>query len=431
MSAVTTADAPTYECCPNCGRTVPADPRFVTWCDGCEWNVDPLAEPVTVPGWRRRLETRLADGLYRELERGRLQRPGWDLARVAAALLSVLVLLVPVGCLAFAVFAVLSYRPLWFGILLALVALGIGWLFCPRPNRLYADDVVVERDQAPVLFRVLDAVADAVGTDRVAAVVVDAKPNLWFARIGLRGQPVVGIGLPLWLGLGPQERVALLAHELGHGRNGDARHGWLVGNARGVLDELLRTFHEQPLDDYRHELGHDLGASAMENTVNLAGRFVNAVCGGLVRAYATVLDRVELRSNQRGEYLADRVAARVAGSEATARALDRLVLGDAAYRALERTVRYQPDADPAATVRRAVGEIPARELERRLRQARLRETRIDVSHPPTYLRSRLVRAQPVPVAQVVLQRMDANTTDTELVTAAAPVLKVLSRPDPD
>jgi hypothetical protein len=103
---------PTYQRCPECGKTVPVDRRFVTWCEHCEWNVDPGAKDLDpVPGWQVRLETRLADTLYRELERGRIQRPGWDLARVTAYLLSLLVLILPIGFAVFGVFAVLNYRP--------------------------------------------------------------------------------------------------------------------------------------------------------------------------------------------------------------------------------------------------------------------------------------------------------------------------------
>lgn len=415
----------TYQRCPECGRTVPADRRYMTWCEHCDWNVDPTGERREVPAWRTRLETRLADSLYRELERGRIQRPGWDLARVTANLLSLLVLLIPIACLALGIFALLSYRPLWLAIAIAAVAFGAVVVFTPRPPGLPRDACVLGPDDAPVLFRTLDAIAGKLGTAKVYAVVVDEEPNIWFGRFGWARRPVVGIGLPLWLGLGPQERVAILAHELGHGRNGDAGQGLLLGGAEGVLDELLRTFHAQPLDDFRRDLGYHPNAGEMEATVNTATRIVNATVGGLVRAYAGLLNRVAMRGSQRAEYLADRAAATVAGSEATANALERLTLAETAHRALERALRYEPDADPVAAVRRAVTEIPKRELERRLRVSRLRETRIDGSHPPTYLRAKLVRAQPVPVAAVVLGSSEAAVTDAELMRTAGPVLRLI------
>lgn len=422
---------PSYENCPQCGRTVPVDRRFVTWCEHCEWNVDPTGKDLDpVPAWRARRETRLADALYRELEHGRIQRPGWDLARVTAYGLSLALLVLPIGAYVYGVYAVLNYRPLWVGILIGAIAVSIGWLLTPRPARLDPDALTVGPDEAPILFRTLDAIASELGTPPVRRVVVETEPDLWFARIGWRREPTLGIGVPLWLSLRPQERVAVLAHELGHGRNGDARHGSVVAAAEGVLAELRRTFAGGELDEYRRDLGYMVGANAQEAQVNAASRFVNATFGALVRWYAALLNRADLRAGQRAEYLADRTAATVAGSEATAHALERLVLAEPAYRALERAVRYERDLDPVTAVRRAMTEVPARELDRRLRVSRLRDARTDATHPPTYLRARLVRVRPVPTAAVVLGLSDAASTDHELIRAARPALQELGNPAP-
>lgn len=286
------------------------------------------------------------------------------------------------------------------------------------------------RAELPVLFRTLDAIAERLGTPPIAQVVVDLEPNLWFARTGWRRRPTVGIGVPLWLALRPQERVAVLAHELGHGHNGDARHGAVVAAAHGVLAELHETFAGGPLDDCRRDLGYMVGADAMETPVNTVTRLVNATFGALVRGYAAVLGRADLRAGQRAEYLADRTAATVAGSEATAHALERLVLGESAYRALERAVRYEREQDPVALVRRTVTGIPARELDRRMRVSRLRDSRTDSTHPPTYLRARLIRVRPVQTATVVLGLSDAATTDHELMRIAQPALHELANPAP-
>jgi Zn-dependent protease with chaperone function len=205
--------------CPQCAHQMRVDKRYVTWCDRCDWNVDPSPLDNTYPAWRQKLEHRLADTLYRELERGAVHRPGWDAARVAAYLLSGLLLLLPLAALLGGLGLLIFYRPLWLSIPLALIAFATALLFRPRAHRLDPEAHVVTRDQAPRLYDVLDQIAEAIGTQRVAAVVVDTEPNIWFARIGWRFRPVVGIGLPLWIGLGPQERVAILAHELGHGRN--------------------------------------------------------------------------------------------------------------------------------------------------------------------------------------------------------------------
>jgi Zn-dependent protease with chaperone function len=417
--------------CPQCAHQIRVDKRYVTWCDRCDWNVDPSPPDTRYPAWRQKLEHRLADTLYRELERGVVHRPGWDAARAAAYFLSGLLLLLPLAALLGGLGLLIFYRPLWLSIPLALIAFAMALLFRPRAHRLDPEAHVVTRDQAPRLYDVLDQIAEAIGTQRVAAVVVDTEPNIWFARVGWRFRPVIGIGLPLWIGLRPQERVAVLAHELGHGKNGDARHGWIVGSARSILSELHEAFSEQPLDEFRRDRGYDLNAGIAEADVNLYTRIVNATVGSLVRGYARLLDKADLRSSQRAEYLADRKAGEVAGSDATATALERLTLGETGYRALERALRFKRDLDPLEAVRLAVAEIPAREIERRVRASRIRETRTDSGHPPTYLRTKLLRTRPATAASVVLGLNDNARIERELAAAGEPALAELRREFPD
>ncbi|MEV8374631.1 M48 family metalloprotease [Kribbella sp. NPDC056861] len=408
--------------CPQCGQQVPQDAQYVTWCDRCDWNVDPTGPTEQQSAWRRRLEHRLTDTLYAELQRGAIQRPGWDAARIAAYLLSAVILLLPLAGLLGGIALLVFYRPLWLSALLSIIPLALAVLLRPRVNTPDPDTHLVYREQAPQLFALLDKIATAIGTKPVAAVAVDAEPNVFFARIGWRFVPVVGIGLPLWAGLRPQERVAVLAHELGHGKNGDARHGWVVGWATAILDELSETFSEQPLDQYRQELVY---ATDSDTGPSLLTRVVNATVGGAVRGVRWVLTRIDLRSGQRAEYLADRRSAEIAGSEAAARALEQLVLAETSYRALERAVRFGADVEPLQAVTRAVSAVPAREIERRLRVSRLRDTRIDASHPPTNLRVKLIRARPATSAQVVLGTDESRAIDRELSATAEAVLKEL------
>jgi Zn-dependent protease with chaperone function len=414
--------------CPQCAQQIRADSRYVTWCDRCDWNVDPSPADDQYPAWRQKLEQRLAETLYRELERGQVHRPGWDAARIAAYVLSALLLVLPLLSLLAGIALLVFYRPLWLSIPLALLAFGLVFLFKPRSHRLDADAEVVHPDQAPGLFALLGQIADAIGAQPVHAVVVDTEPNIWFARIGWRFRPVIGIGLPLWGGLQPQERVAILAHELGHGKNGDARHGWVVGAARSILYELQETFSEQPLDRYREDLSywHNPDATPM----SVLTKVINATVGGVVRGYAWLLDKVDLRSSQRAEYLADRKAGEIAGSEAAAVALERTLLTDTAYRAMERALRFEREVEPLLAIRRAVTEVPRREIERKLRVSRLRETRTDATHPPTYLRTKLLRTRPATTARVVLGLNENRAIDRELQPAADAVLATLRREFP-
>ncbi len=312
--------------CPQCSQQLPVDARYVTWCDKCDWNVDPTALTDQAPAWRQRLEHRLADTLYRELEHGRIHRPGWDLARVTGYLLSAVILLLPLAGLLGGIALLVFSRPLWISALLSLVPFSIAVLFRPRPNRLSHDAHLVHRDQAPLLFALLDRIATAVGTKPVGVVALEAEPNIYFLKAGWRFTPVVGIG--------------------------------------------------------------------------------------------------DLRAGQRAEYLADRRAAETAGSDAAAWALERSVVAETSYRALEHALRFGSELEPLEAATRAVREIPAREVERRLRVSRL-ETRIDSTHPPTNLRVKLIRARPAQHALVVLGTDESRAIDRELAGPAEAVLAEL------
>jgi hypothetical protein len=154
-------------------------------------------------------------------------------------------------------------------------------------------------------------------------------------------------------------------------------------------------------------------------------RMLNSTIGVLVRGIAWLLERLRLRSDQRAEYLADRKAGEIAGSEAAVHALERLLLADASYRAMERALRFPTEIEPREAVRRAVTEVPAREIERHVRASRVRETRTDSAHPPTYLRTRLLRTRPATSAQVVLGIDKSRAIDRELGPVAQKVLAEL------
>ncbi len=131
--------------------------------------MDPTGPTDQTPAWRRRFEHRLADTLYRELEHGNIHRPGWDAARVATYLLSAVILLLPLAGLLGGIALLVFSRPLWVSVLMSIVPFSIAILFRPRPNHLAPDAHLVHRDQAPLLFALLDRIATAVGTKPVGA----------------------------------------------------------------------------------------------------------------------------------------------------------------------------------------------------------------------------------------------------------------------
>lgn len=77
-------------------------------------------------------------------------------------------------------------------------------------------------------------------------VLLGAEWNASAATVGLRRTRVLMIGLPLFLCLRPQERVALLGHEMGHFADGDLRTSLLTRPALetfGILADLFYPSH--------------------------------------------------------------------------------------------------------------------------------------------------------------------------------------------
>ncbi|MEV0381997.1 hypothetical protein [Nonomuraea sp. NPDC050643] len=174
-------------------------------------------------------------------------------------------------------------------------------------------------------------------------------------RIYGRRRRVVEIGYPLWLILTPQERVALLAHEMAHSSNGDGRHGLVVSSAMhslGVLHDVTR-FDWQP-------------------------------------------------------------GARAAGAAAMGSLLDGLATrAHSAVRFLETSAHFVKPEDLWASLRAAVDGVPDSELERRRRAGRLEELRVDQTHPATYLRMEWVAGLAYPEARVRATEMEVIERELE------------------
>jgi Zn-dependent protease with chaperone function len=117
--------------------------------------------------------------------------------------------------------------------------LGVAFVLRPRLGHLApltdrAD--VVERTSAPELFGLVERIAAEVGAPMPHVLLIGRTLNAFTTTVGLRRRRVLCLGLPLWATLGPQERVALVGHELGHFVNGDVRRGPLTRVATRVDD---------------------------------------------------------------------------------------------------------------------------------------------------------------------------------------------------
>jgi len=105
---------------------------------------------------------------------------------------------------------------LWLPIRIVIGGLLVGLFASVQPFHRSREEreFVLDRDDAPELFGLVDQVATSVGTTGVHRNIVSSDYNASYSR--QRRQPTLEIGLALWVVLLPEERIALLGHEMGH-----------------------------------------------------------------------------------------------------------------------------------------------------------------------------------------------------------------------
>ncbi|GLW72405.1 hypothetical protein Kpho02_47040 [Kitasatospora phosalacinea] len=408
--AVPVQAAPAAERCPQCGAPVAPQERFPTWCPSCEWNLLP-PEP-SLDGLPPRARRRAEREKRREEKRRREVRArteevfrlvaegGSDLehgASVGAFLLAGAVHLVSLAVLLTGVSLVAGW-PLggWPARVLGVIALAVAFLLRPRLGRPERSGVLT-REAAPTLYGLVDLVSAELGAPKVDSIVVTSAFNASFGTYGLRRHRQLEIGLPLWTVLTRQQRVALLGHEIGHCVNGDSRRGVWTGSAVNALDEWYVLTY--PARD--NETNANLFV-AIASTVTV---LVLGVLNLGVRALRGLMHRLHLRSGQAAEHRADLMAARLA-SPRDARGMlvalfnkPTLDVVLTRQRALPRAGgRAARAAGPLPGLWEALAEaarsVPPTEVERRVRLSEREVSTTDASHPPTYLRLRLLASAP-------------------------------------
>jgi heat shock protein HtpX len=398
--------------CPRCQTTTVSERDAAPWCPACEWNLSAY-EPRRRPpefGWRwvdRRshaIAYRLSSRQFTALAGRTVDRPGWGLARLSLAVAGTLFLLGIVACFAAGVYLTIAY---WFGPLtivgLLMVVFTIG--LRPRLGRVDKAAIVLRREQAPALHDLIDRAASAAGSRPPRLVTVDEHFNASTDVLGLRRRRVLNIGLPLWASLPPQQRVALLGHELGHFVNGDSRRGVLTDlplRTVGWLRQVLR-----PTGSWRRR----------HRNSRLLEMLFDAILAVLTRMLwcaQVLIYWVTMRDSQRAEYLADELAARVAGSRAAVEVCDTLVVLDGLATTVTAAIRRREGPDAWLTAADAARERLAPRLPRLRQLSQRDDASLFASHPPDGLRARMLESRPYVDPAVVLTEAESARIDAEL-----------------
>lgn len=401
--------------CLMCGEPVPAAGNYPTWCPSCEWGIPKPAEQEQ--GFLRSLvnrwSARQVEALFQQVSGTTVQRPGWGLARVVSYALAMVIHLSCVALFAVGVWLIVA-MPNVVTVILGIIALFLAYELRPRLGSFRRLRNVRYRDDAPVLFGVLDQVAAEVGAKPVHGVVADGSWNASYSSVGWRRRRVVTLGLPLWDALSADQKVAVLGHEFAHGVNGDARHGVIVGTSLGTLARLYSVLWPDPLLQAR--------LRRRRETAQQLGQAIQALLRWVIAAVFMTQQLISLRAGQRAEYLADAIGARVASPVSMADALDAMVTGsDTCKMVIERHVSRKlhsvssgSDPDFWDELRSALEAVPGSELERRRRVSKHALMQVTDTHPPAHLRISMLRGLPPGDAPVSLSAAQEDKIRAEL-----------------
>ncbi|MGC4847709.1 M48 family metallopeptidase [Micromonospora sp. DT15] len=282
---------------------------------------------------------------------------------------------------------------------------GLAIALRPRFGRLDPELEVLTRDQAPELFGLIDEVATAVGAPAPDVVGVDNTINAYAGTVGLRRRKVLGLGLPLWGSLPAGGRVALLGHELGHFVNGDPRRGLLTQPAFTMLGSAADLFRP---------VRTSVGTGLVEMLGDALGRAFQWVVSRVLFVAYLLLVTVALRDSQRAEYLADEMAARVAGTTAATDFLDTLLATESLALAVRRESRagHGPDRWRSALAESRAAKADQLAL---LRQLSVRdEASLFAAHPPVGMRRQMLAERAWQDPSVVLTEARMERIDAEL-----------------
>lgn len=127
------------------------------------------------------------------------------------------------------------------GVLAALGAVTVLWALRPRGwfSRERNEAKPLPRESFPQLFALLDQVATRAGTRAPSKVYLSAEATAFIGMerrwFGLKREPMVGLGLPLFAFLTREELASVLAHEYGHQTGGDLSLGpWVYRTRRSI-----------------------------------------------------------------------------------------------------------------------------------------------------------------------------------------------------
>jgi heat shock protein HtpX len=352
------------------------------------------------------LGDRLGESLEREVSSGASLRPRWTLALTSAAVIATMVYAGALGIAAAGATMIAVGWPNAGLTALGAVLLGFGLVTCPRPFGRSRALRGLRPESIPQLHAAIEQVARALEVSPPDIVLFDMRFNASWGHDGWRQRRVLRLGVPLLASLDVSQTIALLAHELAHERNGDARRGRIIGSSLASLSSVIGGLAPQRTQAFR-------GLAVLG--VLLANALL-WLCRQPLRGLLALQVHLLFRDSQRAEYLADDLAASVAGTDAVI-ALHDSTLAATSVQTIIRRVTLTDDRAGSTLIddlRAATSASDPEKRAERRRLARAERRRLDSTHPTTTSRIAVLEQRPSRRPTVVLDAGAEAALDAEL-----------------
>lgn len=371
--------------CPNCGAQMPVYRDYVTWCEQCDYGIEGDKKEAKRKNRIEKLYEELgkqqSHAIYENLRQVKSLEPAWSKTKIIIFSMATLIHLISL-LLFITGLALLIMK--WNYIVMDFFAplfIGLAWILRPEPSHEPKENILSRKDY-PAFYELVDQIGTSLGT-HVDQIAINEWINASFTQTGWKQKHTVTLGLPLWEILTDQERVALLAHEVAHAVNGDASRGFFVGSA---IQSLVRWYMVlAPGSD-------DFGSSAM-NLLGVPFRLLAGAAAGAIWALIRLMSILLYRDMQRAEYLADRLGSTIGGEDAFISMLHKMVFGDTFGLAVQHCALNRQKTDLYQELQELIECTPPSELNRMRRLEDRSMLTLDVTHPPTGLRVKMLEEQ--------------------------------------
>lgn len=381
----------TEKTCPNCNKHYPVYENEVEWCHLCDWSLQPDSDPFESAYQKiyRRLGRRISASLHDSMLANPHQQPRLSLAKVVAYIFATCIhLSYPIwataGILSFFLF------PLWGAAIISALCFSFLYVTFPRMQRWPKKDLL-SRSDAPMLYELSDRISDQLGTSRLHGLALNDSYNAFYMEFGIGPwrKKLVSLGVPFLITLNEEEIVALMAHEISHGANGDIGRSVYMRSALQTLRQWFHLLTPQSINE-----GRVLSNDGFETMI---GNLTGYVFGWLPRIGFHILARLQLRDAQVAEYLADGLSMRAAGSSATISLLQKIYLGDLLDRLAQKVATTtRPEQMIVGLIDNfktaSMKSFSAHETERIRRTELEHGLGLDTTHPPTIYRVAYISA---------------------------------------